>query len=138
MKKTLLLLCSILILGVSACTKTEYIDRTNPNRTVIFNIQSSDWRSTDGGVTWNFETDQIPEIDNLILTSGTVLADISFEDGIWIPLNTVKAGVSYRFDYSDSYILVQAQYSGGFEDDILPRPAAGTLKVLLFDSQLVD
>lgn len=137
MKKTLLLLCSILIIGASACTKKEYI-QPDPNRTVIFDIKSTDWKSTDGGVTWKFETDQIPEIDDLILNSGTVLADISFVKGIWIPLNTVKAGVSYRFDYSDSYILVEAQYSGGFSDDILPRPAGGTLKVLLFDSQIVN
>lgn len=138
MKKSILFLCTILIIGISSCTKTKYIDRENPNRTIVFQINSADWKSTDGGVTWYFETDQIPEIDNLILVSGTVLGDISFENGIWIPLNTVKAGVSYRFDYSDSYILVEAQYSGGFADDVLPKPDPATLKVLLFDSQLID
>jgi hypothetical protein len=137
MKNKLLFLFNIvLFLGFSSCTKTEYIDRENPNCTVIFEI--NDWVSTDGGITWFFETDQIPEIDNLILSSGTVLADISFESGIWIPVNTVKAGVSYRMDYSASYILVEAQYSGGFEDDILPKPQPARLKVLLFDSQLID
>jgi hypothetical protein len=137
MKNKLLFLFSlVLIIGFSACTKTEYIDRENPNRTVRFDI--NDWKSTDGGITWFFETDQIPEIDDLILASGTVLADVSFESGVWIPLNTVKAGVAYRMDYSKSYILVEAQYSGGFEDDILPKPSPAKLKVLLFDSELID
>src|SRR3546814_8220552 len=93
MKKTLLFLCSILIIGVTACTKTEYVQPDFPNRTVHANISKNQWTSNSDQTKWEVEL-SVPDIDALIMDHGTVLVDIAFDqtsDGEWIyePLSDV-------------------------------------------------
>lgn len=134
--KILFLFSLILVIGFSACTKTEYYPEENPNRTIYISIPSANWSSIEGGAVWEATAD-ISEIDSWIMDSGTVLADISFDNGTtFSSLSHVYNQDGYRFEYGKGYILVDVQATDG--DFVLERPASVILKVILVDSQLID
>ncbi len=137
MRNRLLTLFSlILLIGFSACTKTEYYPEKNPNRTIYINIPASNWIPNTGKTVWAATAD-IPEIDNLILTSGTVLADISFDNKkTFSSLSHVYSQDGYRMEYSKGLILVDVQATDG--DFEIGNPPSAILKVILIDSKLID
>ena len=137
MKSKLLTLFSlVLLIGFSACTKTEYYPEENPNRTIYIDIPASNWVPNAAKTVWA-ATANVPEIDNLILTSGTVLADISFDDRkTFTSLSHVYSQDGYRMEYSKGLILVDVQATDG--DFAIANPSKAVLKVILIDSKLID
>lgn len=137
MKNKLLFLFSIvLIMGFSACTKTEYFPDENPNRTIYINIPALNWQANETSTVWAASAD-IPEIDALIMDSGTVLADISFDNGTtFSSLSHVFNQDGYRFEYGQGYILLDVQATDG--NIPIPNPGSVIVKIILIDSQLID
>lgn len=141
MKKTVLLLCSILIIGFSACSKTEYVEPDSIIRTVHHSINSSDWTSVEGGTKWELELN-IPDIDGLIVDHGTVLVDIAFDQDIngeyiYEPLTTVYNGIVFRYDYSLETLLLDVR-SAAENGATITRPPAAKLKIFLIDSESIN
>jgi len=141
MKKTVLLLCSILLIGVSACTKTEYVEPDSIIRTVHHNINANDWTSAEGGSKWELELN-VPDIDGLIVDHGSVLVDIAFDQDangeyIYEPLTTVFNGKVYRYDYSLETLLLDVK-SATDDGVAIARPPAAKLKIFLVDSESIN
>lgn len=137
MKNKLLFLFSLaLLVGFTACTKTEYFPEENPNRTIYINIPAGNWEPNATNTVWAASAD-IPEIDALIMDAGTVLADISFNDGdTFEPLSSTYNQQGYRFEYGPGFFIVDVQSTRG--DVAIAKPSAAIVKIILVDSKLID
>ena len=80
MKKILSIVCVIVAIAASSCTK-QYIT-PNPNQSMLINVASSTWTTTDGGKTYQSVINS-PEIDNYFNNHGGVLVYFSFTNGVY-------------------------------------------------------
>lgn len=142
MKNKLLTLFSlVLLIGFSACTKTEYYPEKNPNRTVHEVINANDWIPNADKTKWSVELN-VPEIDGPIMDHGSVFVDIAFGkdnrgEYIYEPMTTVFDGMVYRYDYTLGSLLVDVSMSGEFAVPVT-RPPGANLKILLVDSESLN
>jgi len=123
---------------MSACTKTEYVPDPNstPNRTIYVDIPVGNWTPNATKTVWAATAD-IEEIDDWIMDSGTVLADISFNDGATFePLSSTYNQQGYRFEYGLGYFVVDVQSTKA--DIAIDPPAKALIKLVLIDSEFVD
>ena len=129
MKRILSIIGCVIVLAASSCTK-KYIT-PNPNQTVLINVNSTDWTTTDGGKTYSAVIDA-PEIDSYFNDNGGVLLYLSFTDGVYEQIPEVYQGISFSYTHNTGSIALYAQSATGTA--VISRPDAAVLKLLLIDS----
>lgn len=129
MKRILSIIGCVIVLAASSCTK-KYIT-PNPNKTVLINVKSTEWTTTDGGKTYSAVIDA-PEIDSYFNDNGGVLLYFSFTDGVYEQIPEVYQGISYSYTHNTGSIALYAQSATGTA--VISRPDDAVLKFLLIDS----
>ena len=77
MKPKLLLLLCMVTLGLASCKKDTIIEETQ-NKTVIFDIQPTQWKLSTDGKTYSYQYTNLPEIDDFGLRNEGTLMYISY------------------------------------------------------------
>lgn len=129
MKKILTLVSCVIMLAASSCTK-KYIT-PNPNQTILINVKSNTWTTSDGGKTFVSIVDA-PEIDSYFNDHGGVLLYFSFTNGVYEQIPEVYDGVSFSYTHNKGSIALYAQASDGVS--VIQPPADMVLKFLLINS----
>jgi hypothetical protein len=129
MKKILFILCGVILMATSACKKT-YIT-PNPNQTILIDVASSSWTTTDGGKTY-VSTINTPEIDNYFNDHGGVLVYFSFTSGVYEQIPEVYQGISFSYTHNPGSLALYAQASDGVT--VITPPADMVMKLLLINS----
>ena len=130
MKKALSLLILSIVLVISACEKTEYVV---PNRTIVTLVNPGDWRSTNGGRSYEASID-MPEIDEYFNENGAAIVFVSFGEVPYEQIPQVFKGVSYRYSTRPGQIVLSLESATG-EGTINPPGDAMDVKIILIDSQ---
>lgn len=112
----------------SSCKK-EYIP-VNNSQTILFDVPSSSWATSDGGVTYNTSLD-VPEITGYFNSTGQVSVYISFGNGVFEQIPEVYSDVSLSFTHNVGDVTIYAQ---DLSHVGMPPPANATVKVILTDS----
>ncbi|MEQ7800068.1 hypothetical protein ABDJ41_09660 [Pedobacter sp. ASV1-7] len=136
MKKLILLLLCTATLGLVSCKKDNYVPQIYP-RTILYDIPTSAWKTTDDGYTYS-TTINVPENDENFNQSGGVIASLSFDPQrkVYDALPNVVQGISYNFTSEPGYVVI-------FIEDALGakiNPPVGTIraKIVLVDSEIID
>lgn len=129
MKKILSIVCAVVLFTASSCTK-QYIT-PNPNQTILINVASSTWATTDGGKTYS-SVINTPEIDSYFNDHGGVLVYFSFTNGVYEQIPEVYQGVSFSYTHNPGSLALYAQSSDGVTPTT--APANMTVKLVLIDS----
>jgi len=129
MKKILSIICCVIVIAASSCTK-QYVT-PNPNQTVLINVASSSWTTTDGGKTY-VSVINTPEIDNYFNDHGGVLVYFSFTSGVYEQIPEVYQGISFSYTHNPGSLALYAQASDGVT--VIQAPANLVMKLLLIDS----
>ena len=129
MKKILSIVCAVVLFTASSCTK-QYVT-PNPNQTILINVASSTWTTTDGGKTYS-SVINTPEIDSYFNDHGGVLVYFSFTNGVYEQIPEVYQGVSYSYTHNKGSLALYAQASDGV--GVISRPDDATVKLLLIES----
>jgi len=129
MKRILSIIGCIVVLAASSCTK-KYIT-PNPNQTILLNVASTAWTTSDGGKTYSAVIDA-PEIDSYFNDHGGVLVYFSFTDGVYEQVPEVYQGISYSYTHNKGSLALYAQASDGVTP--IARPDDAVVKLLLIDS----
>ena len=129
MKKILSIVCVIVAVAASSCTK-QYIT-PNPNQSMLINVASSTWTTTDGGKTYQSVINS-PEIDHYFNDHGGVLVYFSFTDGVYEQVPEVYQGVSFSYTYNQGSLALYAQASDGVT--VIQPPANLVMKLVLIPS----
>lgn len=112
MKKIILLLICITTLGLVSCKK-ETIVKTTPNRTIVFDVQPSEWKLTTDGLSYFVELNNIPEIDDYSVQNEGTLVYISYPNSTGAYTSYIQMPFVYNID-AYSYEV----YKGGVRIDI--------------------
>lgn len=129
MKKILSIIGCIVVLAASSCTK-KYIT-PNPNQTILLDVKSTDWTTTDGGKTYSAVI-EAPEIDSYFNDHGGVLVYFSFTDGVYEQVPEVYQGIAYSYTHNKGSLALYAQASDGTA--VINRPDDAVVKLLLIES----
>jgi hypothetical protein len=129
MKKILSIVCAVVLFTASSCTK-QYVT-PNPNQTILINVASSSWTTTDGGKTYS-SVINTPEIDSYFNDHGGVLAYFSFTNGVYEQIPEVFQGVSFSYTHNQGSLALYAQSSDGVTPTTAPSDM--TLKLVLINS----
>ncbi|UPK68793.1 hypothetical protein [Chitinophaga filiformis] len=130
-----LLLLPMLMLGIlfTSCKKEEIIQQevVQPNRTIIFEVQSSAWKLNNNTHTWMAEL-PIDELDDDVNQNSGILVYISGNKQLWEPIPDVYNGSTYIYTYTTGSIFLEVQ---GADGATIPAPNSTTfVKVVLVDS----
>ena len=106
MKKLILLLLCTATLGLVSCKKDNYVPQIYP-RTILYDIPTSAWKTTDDGYTYS-PTINVPENDENFNQSGGVIASLSFDPQrkVYDALPNVVQGISYNFTSEPGYVVI--------------------------------
>jgi len=129
MKKILSIVCAVVLFTASSCTK-QYVT-PNPNETILINVASSSWTTSDGGKTYS-SVINTPEIDSYFNDHGGVLAYFSFTNGVYEQIPEVYQGVSFSYTHNQGSLALYAQSADGVTPTT--APANMTLKLVLINS----
>ncbi len=134
MKKILLLIAGIGILGISSCKK-EVIENyyTVPNKTIYADRVTSDWTAYDGGKTY---TATIPlfDSDNYYNEYDGILVFASYDNGsTYEQIPTTYQGISYSYAVTNSQVIIDIQ-TPNFDVAVTP-PGSVKFKVVLIPSE---
>ena len=129
MKKILSIVCVIVAVAASSCTK-QYIT-PNPNQSMLINVASTTWTTADGGKTYQSVINS-PEIDNYFNDHGGVLVYFSFTNGVYEQVPEVYQGVSFSYTYNQGSLALYAQASDGVT--VITAPANLVMKLVLIPS----
>jgi len=109
MKKTLSILCCVILFAATSCTK-KYIT-PNPNETVFATVNTTDWTLYSDGKSY----DAPVKIDDL--TDATALAGVivsmSYDGSTYEQIPEVYNGTSFSFTYSAGNLTLYAQSPDG-------------------------
>lgn len=122
-------MCCVIVVAASSCTK-KYIT-PNPNQTILINVASNSWTTTDGGKTYSSVVNT-PEIDSYFNDHGGVLVYFSFTNGVYEQIPEVYQGVSYSYTHNTGSLVLYAQASDGVT--VITKPDNTVLKLLLIES----
>lgn len=122
-------MCCVIVVAASSCTK-KYIT-PNPNQTILINVASSSWTTTDGGITYSSVVNT-PEIDSYFNDHGGVLVYFSFTTGVYEQIPEVYQGISYSYTHNAGSLVLYAQASDGLT--VITKPDNTVLKLLLIES----
>ena len=122
MKKLLsILCCSVILLTVSSCTK-QYIT-PNPNKTISFNLASSNWTLTDPTIGVSYQASLDVPIDNASAQLDGVVVSISYDGGnTFEQVPEVYNNVSYSYTYNKGNVTLYAQAPTGGLPSNVPDP----------------
>jgi len=129
MKKILSVVCVIVAFAASSCTK-QYIT-PNPNQSMLINVASSTWTTTDGGKTYQSVINS-PEIDSYFNDHGGVLVYFAFTSGVYEQVPEVYQGISFSYTYNQGSLALYAQASDGVT--VIQPPADLVMKLVLIPS----
>lgn len=136
MKKLILLLLCTATLGLVSCKKDNYVPQIYP-RTILYDIPTSAWKTTDDGYTYS-TTINVPENDENFNQSGGVIASLSFDPQrkVYDALPNVVQGISYNFTSEPGYVVILIEDALGGKIN----PPVGTIraKIVLVDSEIID
>lgn len=107
--KILALLSLVLIIGFSACTKTEYVDRgevENPNKAYVATLTPNNWKRVSNALV-QYEIPLSALTDYYILQGGVAVA-LSFdgEERIYSVLPSTFDGLAYSVDYEEGWVVI--------------------------------
>jgi hypothetical protein len=139
MKKTLLFL-SILILGITSCTKTEYIEpepALNPNMAYVVELPANGWeRVSNSEVKFDIP---MRDLDAYIMGQGNVSVALSFDnEESYEVLPTTFDGFSYSINYGIGWITITKEDPLA-EDVAVPAPNRPVVaKIVLSETDYID
>lgn len=115
MKSKLLLLLCIATLGLASCKKDTIIQETQ-NKTVVFDIQPTQWVLSTDGKTYSYQYTNLPELDDYSLSNeGTVMSIAYPSTGgaftTYIPMPFVYNVSAYSYEAYRSGVNVLIQSS---------------------------
>ena len=123
MKKILTLICCTIVLAATSCKK-EYVT-TSPSATTIFDTLPAFAANSDvGGYT---STLTVPEITDYYDKHGAVLVYLD-NDGTYEQLPNVYGGVTFRAEYGNGVLYIDAQNSDG---TVPAKPEPRKVKIVL-------
>lgn len=123
MKKILTLICCTIVLAATSCKK-EYVT-TSPSATTIFDTLPAFVANSDvGGYT---STLAVPEITDYYDKHGAVLVYLD-NDGTYEQLPNVYGGVTFRAEYGNGVLYIDAQNSDG---TVPAKPDPRKVKIVL-------
>lgn len=132
MKKRLPLLLIPILFLVTACTKTTQV--VTPNQTILVNVVSGNWSTTNGGKTYSTFIN-VPELSSYQHKYGATLVYATYDNGAtYEQIPEVFGGIAYSFTHSSGQVEVDIQSSDG-TSTITPPGAVG-IKIVLIDSSL--
>jgi len=132
MKKILFLLLISAGLMASSCTKRY--NAVQPNQTLLADLKTTDWATTDDGVNYSAFI-KVSAIDNYVNAEDGVLVYFTFDNGTsYEAIPEVYNNISYTYAYTEGGIEVYAQSSTG-TGALASAPPALSAKIVLVDSQ---
>jgi len=139
MKKTLLFL-SVMILGITSCTETEYIQpepALNPNIAYVVKIQPNSWER----VSNRMVKLDIPlrDLNEYFMGQGNVSVALSFDDeDSYDVLPATIDGISYSVNYGIGWVTITMDDPLA-ENVNIPAPTGVVVaKIILSETDYVD
>ena len=119
------------ILSVTACKKTE-IQKVDQAFSAVYSLAASGWTTTDGSISYSTTLD-VPELDDVIQSSGGVIVYISFDNGAnYEALPEVFDGIAYGAVHATGKVTIDLfALDGG---TITPPGSTILAKVVLIDA----
>jgi len=109
MKRSLLMLCVLLIIGLTACEKTKYVEPTyeNPNTAFIVTLKPSGWkRISNAKIAYDIP---LKDLTEYYLLQGGVAVALSFDDeDSYDVLPTTSEGIAYEVNYAIGWVTIYA------------------------------
>ena len=110
MKKTLLFFCAFLIIGITACTKTEYVqppEAENPNRAYVLALEPNKWqRESNAKIYYDIP---LRDLTEYYMLQGGVAVALSFdEEDSYEILPTTSEGIAYSVNYGIGWVTIIA------------------------------
>jgi len=110
MKKTITFLCAILIVGLTACTKTEYVqppEVENPNTAFVLELDPSKWqRESNAKIFYDIP---LRDLNEYYMLQGGVAVALSFDDEeSYEILPTTSEGIAYSVNYTIGWVTIIA------------------------------
>ena len=119
MKKILTLICCTIVLAATSCKKETVVRNDGPSATTIFDTLPAFVANSDvGGYT---STLNVPEITDYYDKHGAVLVYLD-NDGTYEQLPNVYGGVTFRAEYGNGVLYIDAQNSDGTIPAQKPNP----------------
>jgi len=130
MRNTIVLLLAVL--SFSACKKVTEVKQVDQAFSAVYSLSASGWTSSDNGISYS-TTLQVPELDNVIQTSGAVIVYISFDNGAnYEALPEVFDGIAYGAVHKTGSVTIDLfALAGG---TITPPGSTILAKVVLVDA----
>jgi hypothetical protein len=124
------LILSVFTLGACKKEVTQVVDQAF---SATYSVDASKWATSDGGKTYTVSLN-VPEVDNVIVGSGGVIAYISFNNGATFEaLPEVYNGVAYGAYHQNGTLSVDLTDPAG---QVAVPPPTGTvlIKVIILDA----
>ena len=117
----------------ASCKKeVTQVQKVNQAFSAVYNIDPSDWTTTNNGVSYTAELN-IPELDDAIYSNGAVLVYLSFSGtSYYEALPEVFDGITYGVIHSTGYVGIDISTLSG--DLINPPGQTISAKVVLIDA----
>jgi len=124
------LFLSVMTLGACKKEVTQVVDQAF---STTYSVTSSSWTTSDGGKTYTVAL-SVPEIDNVIVGSGGVIAYISFDNGTTFEaLPEVFGGVAYGAYHQNNTLSVDLTDPAGVAT-VTPPGVTVLIKVVILDA----
>ena len=132
MKKLLIFLSLPLFLFSSCKKEITEVREVDQAFSAVYTINSSDWKTTNGGQTYSVEFD-VPELDNVIYQDGAVLVYLSFSGSSYYEaLPQVFDGITYGVIHGNGYVGIDMSAIDGA--NITPPGQPVSAKIILIDA----
>jgi hypothetical protein len=131
--KRLFILSTLAFMIFASCKKeVTQVQKVNQAFSAVYNIDPSDWTTTNNGVSYTAELN-IPELDDAIYSNGAVLVYLSFSGtSYYEALPEVFDGITYGVIHSTGYVGIDISTLSG--DLINPPGQTISAKVVLIDA----
>jgi len=109
MKKPLLFLCALLMIGLTACDKNDNVQPTyeNPNTAFVVTLDPSGWeRVSNAKIAYDIP---LKDLTEYYMLQGGVAVALSFDDeDSYDVLPTTSEGIAYSVNYAIGWVTIYA------------------------------
>jgi len=132
MKKLIIVILGFIVIGFSSCKKVIEQYYTTPNQTIFYNINASNWTSSNANFTYK-TTLSFLQSDSYLNTYDGILVYISYDGGTnFIAIPQTYNGLAYSFSVNNNKVVLEVQSSD--YNTAIANPGSMFVKVVLIPS----
>ena len=137
MKKAILIFCTILIVGLVSCNKTEYIQPEPTNKTFVRELVAGDWDRVSNAL---IKCDiPLNDLTDYYILQGNVSVALSMDNEVsYDALPATISAISYTVNYTKGFVTIYADDPLSDDAVITPIPSSVAVKIVLSQSEFVN